>query len=467
MSSSEKPPSLQKRLTLGLALALGLVLTLMSAVIDYLVDRELHAYMDARLLSHANGIVSIIGTHPEQFDTLHLLMPEYNWPTHTDFFEIRDAAGVSVFRSESSAAGELTPPPVWPDAAPLYYDLRLPDGHLGRALALPLNVNFQGESGRFTLIVARERDFEERLETGIDLALYGGAALALTLILVIARWAVRRSLAPVLRAGARIAPGDGALPSADALRDPALPLELQPFTRALNAAFARLHDAIEREHRFSLNVAHELRTPVAEIRAAVEVAARLPSDAQARQAAFAACLNAAARMQRAIDTLLLLARHEAGQARLAPDPLDLSALLDNLLTALAPLAAPRDIRFERAYGPGMWLRSDQGALERIVSNLLHNAITYAPAGSAVAVRVEAGITSLALTVDNLAPDLAPDDLPLMGERFWRKSSGGGTAANTGLGLALTLALARSLRLDIDFTLSAGRLTVRVSGLARL
>jgi len=472
MSSPEKAPSLQRRLTLGLTVALGVILALMSAGLDYLVDSELHAYMNEKLMRRAHSIAAVVEAQSGDLDMLlYRLMPEYRLPNHTDFFEIWDDAGASFFRSETSGIGQgLTRPPAWPATGPLYYDLRLPDGDQGRALALPLDVSINGRAARFTLVVASERILEDRLETGIDYALIAGVALALVLTLSIARWTVRRGLAPVLRAGERIARSHGDLPPAGALHDPALPRELRPFTQALDAAFARLRAAIERERSFSLNAAHELRTPLAEIRTVTEVAARMSGDTQAVQAAFADTLGAVERMQRAIDTLLLLARYEAGHASPALDPLDLPALLDTLLDAFAPLAAQRGIVFERAYAAGQWVRSDMGALERIASNLLNNAIAYAPQGSRVGVGVQAGEGeggSVALVISNLAPDLTAGDLANLGMRFWRKSAGGGTAANAGLGLALVQGLARSMGLQIDFELAQGRLSARVTGLTRL
>jgi two-component system sensor histidine kinase QseC len=469
---SRRAPSLQRRLALGVSAALGLILVLLAIALDEVVDHQLHAYMDDSLRKRANAIVTFIQTQPQRIGLLNDLMTEYQRSSHTDFFEVRDAQGDVLLRSDSITHDTPMHPPTWPVTEPLYYDQNLPDGHQGRALAQSFDAVVGGGTRRLTLVVASERAFEDQLETAIDYALGVGVVLALVLTLIVALWAVRRGLAPVLRAGELIAHRDGRLPSTAVLEGVLLPRELQPFAQALEDAFARLHAAIERERSFSSNVAHELRTPLAEIRAATEVAARAPGDTQAAEAAFATSLGAVERMQRAIDTLLLLTRCEAGLTTLALDPLDLPALLDTLLDAHAPLAAQRGVALERAYRPGngevTWVRSDVGALERIVSNLLGNAIAYAPEGSRVDVRVqteEGG--AVALSVSNLAPDLTPADLAHLSERFWRKSSGGSTAAHAGLGLALASALARSLGLRMDFALADGWLTVRVAGLAGL
>jgi two-component system sensor histidine kinase QseC len=246
------------------------------------------------------------------------------------------------------------------------------------------------------------------------------------------------------------------------VEDSQLLRESQSFARTPDAVVTRLHMAIERERRFFSDATHELCMPLAEISAAAEVAARMFGDAQA---AFAVTLEVVERMRRATDTLQLLSRCEAGYFAPALDPLDLPALLDTLLDAHALLAARRGIVFERVYDAGTQVRSDAGTLERIVSNLLRNAIAYAPEGSHVDVRVQAaGEGGFALSVSNLAPDLTQDDLPHLVERFWRKSSSS-TAMHPGLGLVLASALAHSLGLHMDFSLTEGRLSARVTGLA--
>jgi two-component system sensor histidine kinase QseC len=468
-SPEARPPSLQRRLALELSVALGLILVALFLTLDGFVDRELYARMDANLLERSRTIVAFVqARHKSGFDKLGHLLPEYELPEHTDFFEIWNADGTTRLRSSSSAGQALARPPNIPaDNQPVYFDTVRPDGHSGRAVATVLHSFRDDEHDshhdddkhdsrragdeRKLLVVATERESHDWLERRLHYLLMGGIALALVLAVSIASLAVRRGLAPLLRFGRRIAKLDGTQPPT--LANERLPRELEPFSAALGAAFDKLYATIERERRFSRDVAHELRTPLAEIRTSIETAARIPADRAATQAAFAASIGAVERMQRAIDALLMLARHEAGLARPALDPLHLSALLKSLLASLEPLARERSIHFASDCPPDLWVRSDIGSLERIVANLLHNAIEYAPPGS----RVEIGVETLhdgglALSVANPAPDLCAADLDQIGRRFWRKSPSGGTAAHAGLGLALALALARSLGLELDFSL---------------
>jgi len=461
MSSPERAaPSLQRRLALQFSLALGALLVTLFVVLDALVDRELYARMDQGLADRAHTIAAFVRAHPDpaEFGELGRLMPEYELPAHTDFFELWNPDGSTWARSASSAGHPLARPPQAPTTdAPVHYDLRLPDRHPGRAVAVALRDTPRAGDPPRLLVVASERAPHDQLERAIHHTLLAGIVLAIALTVLIAHFAVRRGLAPLRAFSRRLAALDPQQPPREGLLAPALPREIEPFAQALEAAFARLYATIDSERRFARDVAHELRTPLAEIRTSIEAARRTPADDEAIGAAFAASIEAVERMQRAIDTLLMLARQEAGLAAAAVDPLDLPPLLGQLADALAATAAARGVRLVRALPPQLWVRSDVGALERIVSNLLRNAIEYAPAGSTLTMSLEAGDDGARLCIINPAPQLHCDDLPHLGQRFWRKSRSGGTAAHAGLGLALAAALAQGLGLRLTFALHDGDL----------
>ena len=218
--------------------------------------------------------------------------------------------------------------------------------------------------------------------------------------------------------------------------------------------------AIERERRFSRDVAHELRTPLAEIRTSAESALSDSDPVHARHS-LSAAIEACSRMQRSVDTLLLLARLESGQHTPAPDPLDLAGLLRELLAALSGMQARRALSVQAVLPPSAWVRSDLGIIERIISNLLRNAMDYAPEGDEIGCRLERREAGWFLFIGNAAPDLEPGDLEQLGHRFWRKHSEGGTAHHAGLGLALAFALARAAELPLSFGLEEGRLIAQL------
>lgn len=463
MWSVEHAPlrSIRRRLIIALVGGLGSLLTVLFLLLDHTLDHHLYDRLDAQLLDRARAVSALLGSGHR----VDALMPEFRARGHTDFYTIWDEHGTVLLRSDSSGDRTLTAPPQAPTTAPLYYDLALPDGHRGRAVALRTALEATGGVHPVTIAVAIEREDVDALERRVHLSLLVAIVLASLCAAALAIVVVNRGLRPLLRLGARVAtlsPEQAHAPLVDA----ALAPELAPLAGALDRAFERLYDAIERERRFARDVAHELRTPLAEIRTSVELARRSGDDARTASA-LAISLAAVERMQRSVDGLLALARYESGQAEPQPEPLELGALLDAQRHALAHVATTRSVHIEPASAPECWTQSDPALLERILANLLQNAVEYAPPGSRIACGLANDAGAAWIEVRNLAPDLAATDLPRLGERFWRKRPEHDPTEHGGLGLALARTLARVLGLELQFRLGGGELTARLGPFAAL
>jgi two-component system sensor histidine kinase QseC len=107
------------------------------------------------------------------------------------------------------------------------------------------------------------------------------------------------------------------------------------------------------------------------------------------------------------------------------------------------------------------VQADLGIVERIVSNLLRNAVEYTPEGGAITCQLERSAQGWWLSLRNPAPSLEAADLQQLGRRFWRKQPEGGTSAHAGLGLALVVALAQAVQWPLHFELEHGCLVVRL------
>ena len=445
--------SLQRRLAASLVICIGGTFAILFPVLDYWIDHEIYRRMDTTLMQRSAAVGRVL----QELDArkLESLMPEYEPGGHTEFFTVFDSqTHRTLLRSPSSAGAELSLGPV-EQGTPRYYDVTLPDGHAGRALATRVSVT--GERSQLLVVATERRDWDQT-ERRIHFALLGGIVLATLLATGLALLMVRHIVVMLERVGEQLADLRSDRPIARIGAD--FPRELRPFAEAFNQGLHHLYAAIVRERRFSRDVAHELRTPLAEIRISAE-SALIDADPARIQRALNAMIQASSRMQRSVDTLLLLARLESGQHTLALDPLDLTALLQELLAGLnvqkmAPKSPIRVTLPESA-----WVQSDQGVIERIVSNLLRNAIEYAPEGDDIQCRLELEASGWMLTIVNTAPNLQASDLDQFGLRFWRKDSEGGTAHHAGLGLALALALAHAIDLPLAFSLDNGRLSARL------
>lgn len=445
--------SLHRRLAVGLILIISGALALVFPVLDNWIDREIYQRMDLMLVQRAAAVSRVLqDLDPRQ---LERLMPGYESGGHTEFFTVyNEKTGRVVLRSPNCGAKAVSMGPT-AQGTPRYYDVILPDGHAGRALAS--HVLLHGEQGRL-LVVATERTSWDRTEQRIHFTLLLGIVLASLLATGLALLLVQRVILMLRQTGTAVASLRADQPMQPLGAD--LPRELQPFVAAFNAGLQHLYAAIERERRFSRDVAHELRTPLTEIRISAETALRDTDPLHARQSLNTA-IKACSRMQRTVDSLLWLARLESGQHAALPDPLDLVALLREQLVALSDTQSSRALSVQARLPVCAWVQGDLGPIEQIIANLLRNAMDYAPMGDAITCRLEPGAEGWFLLIGNAAPGLTADDLEHFGQRFWRKDCAGGTAHHAGLGLALSFALAHAAALPLHFSLEHGRLLARL------
>ena len=451
--------SIRARLLLLLFGALGAMLLALFVGLDWNIDRQIFGRLDQRLLSRAQGIAALLESHPTRsgMDELQTLIPEYADGGHTDFLQIWSTRGQTLLSSASNAAANLHRPTVpIPANAPVFYDLRLPDGHAGRAVALRLTL--AGEDA--LMVVAQEREQVDQLERHIHLALVLGAFGAGLLAMLLAAWAVRSGLRPLQLFAARTGQ-DGQDPQPqESLPLSGMPRELRPFAQSLNRAFERLQQALERERRFARDVAHELRTPLAEAQLTLELAQR----ADRPGAPLHDALASIERMRRSVDGLLALSRYEAGLEQPQTEPLELVQLLRRAVALATVSARARAVTIEAPLGVEHWVISDPALLERIIDNLLLNAVQYAPTGSTVQLQLIATGQGACLRIGNPAPELEAQDLLQLGERFWRKSPAREASQHGGLGLALAATLASVLGLQLHFALEGGVLWASLDGL---
>jgi len=216
---------------------------------------------------------------------------------------------------------------------------------------------------------------------------------------------------------------------------------------------------------FVANVSHELRTPVTAIRAAVETlllgALARPEMAQE----FVAIIDRhAARMHRLVEELLELSRIEAGERPLVREALSPRAEVDRAIELMTLAARGRSQTLVNAVDDSLSaVQADRRGLEHVLTNLLDNALKYAPEGSTVTVRGCVREGRVELTVEDAGPGIEARHLPRLFERFYRIDPSRARAlGGTGLGLAIVKHLAESMggAVSVESTVGQGsRFTV--------
>lgn len=455
--SSKAPGSLRRALALRLVLGGGLLLGCLFEALDFVIDHELYSRFDAALTERGRLLATELTGNVPPGPRTPAAWPEFRAGSHTDFFQLWDRDGVTVARSPSSGERDLARPPQAPTTDAVLYDVDLPDGHRGRAAALRVD----GNASLF--VIAAEREALDALERRIHVALIVTIGIVLLLVVSLSITAVHRALRPLADFGAD-AERRSLDPAASGYDISGLPIELQPVGAALDRSFTRLTQLLLRERRFARDLAHELRTPLAEMFSLVETLPATDPVNGARREQLAQTLTG---MTRIIDGLLALARYEAGIDAPAIEPVDLATVVRAQVRALSAPAAQRRLVLETAVAGEAWVMTDELLIERIVANLIGNAISHAPEGSHIAVHCEQVASGLRFAVDNAAPDLSEADVARLGERHFRTAHASSSGGHAGLGLALCMALGERLGLTLVFNMSDGRLTVELTGLRPL
>jgi len=369
---------------------------------------------------------------------------EFSMARPRDFFEIWASDGLAALRSDSLGGADLVPPR-GSGSRRVVWNLELSNGRPGRALA----VNFQprpekDQGGSATgaevrLAVASTREgLDEALAELEGIAAIGGILLLLAIFWGVPR-ILRRGLRPLDSMAERVS-----LIGADSLaaRLPVdeLPAELRPIADRLNDLLVRLENSFERERRFSADLAHELRTPIAELRSLAECALKWP---ESREASTDRDVLASARhMETLVTRLLALARGEQEQLQVQPVEF---ALGDAVVDAWAPFAERAgERRLKVAFDlPAVEVSADPFLLRSILHNLFDNAVDYTPPGGEIRVALDAG-GGARLRISNTVAALDADDIPRFFDRFWRKEAARSGQQHFGLGLPLARTFARAM-----------------------
>jgi two-component system sensor histidine kinase QseC len=229
-----------------------------------------------------------------------------------------------------------------------------------------------------------------------------------------------------------------------------VPSEVGPIVERLNELFTRIDASLERERAFTADAAHELRTPLAAIRAQAEVARASADDAERRRAldqVIAGCDRAA----RLSDQLLTLARLESGEWQGRFAPCDLAAIAREVVAELAQAAHSRGVALVLDVPAPMPTRGDAALLYVLIRNLVDNAVRYGASGGSVRVALEREARGVALCVEDQGPGIAQAERAHVLGRFHR---GLGTS-ETGAGLGLAIAQRISTLHGASLSLAAG------------
>ncbi len=279
-------------------------------------------------------------------------------------------------------------------------------------------------------------ELHELRMTALELAGFGGVILFIGL--AGGWWFVGRALRPIAEISAtatKISGGD----LSQRINTAEAQSELGQLSAVLNATFARLETAFAQQKQFASDAAHELRTPVSVILTQTQTALARERDAAGYRQAVEACQRAAQRMRKLIESLLELARFDAGQEVLKRLDFDLAKTVAEGMEMVQSLAEDHQVKIISELAP-LTITGDSERLAQVVTNLLTNAIQYNRPDGEVRVKLEAQGGLAVLEISDTGRGIAPEDLPHVFERFYRADRSRTGGGNAGLGLSICKAI---------------------------
>jgi len=434
--------SLSRRLLLLTLAAVAIVWAASSIFAVVRVRHETGELLDAHLVQAAAMLHARVGDDVDDAELEHA--PELHRYARGLAFQVWDERRKLLLRSANAPEVRLSP-----------QDRGFSDVESGgRSWRVLSSLD---RKGRVLVQVAEERRSRDGIASSVAGALLLPMIVGLPVLGFLIWLALRSGLKPLVALGRDVAVRDP--DNLQPLDAAAVPREVVPLVASLNGLFGRLRHSIDHERRFNADAAHELRTPLAGVRAQAEVALGASADAE-RTHALRQVIAGCDRAARLVDQMLTLARLDPKRTVAGGARFDLATAARDAIVEIAPAGHGRGVDVALDASPAQVV-GDPALVAILLRNLLDNAIRYGPAGTTVEVGVHAVAGGAELVVTDQGPGVPSEERGRLGERFHRVLGTGETGS--GLGLSIVRRIAELHHADVAFGAGpSGRgLTVRV------
>lgn len=473
--------SIRNKLNFTIITSMILLLTITAAFLYVRVAGHVEKVFDEAMFDKAHALISLTELDEEglEFDFAEDgVMLEFQEQQPLQYYQLWAKGGDLLIKSPSLGESDLPHSGIEPGSHQ-FADIKLPDGRDGRLIELNFMPRIEVEEDEededygavipppeaVSMVFARERETLDGTLFAIGSIIFGVIVIVLFISGLIIRRLVGVGLSPLSYLAKQVSTIDESNLDARLNHEGDQSMELAPIENQLNHLLERLQSAFEREKRFSANAAHELRTPLSELKTLAEVARMVPDDRQQVVSFFNDIGEISAQMEKMVATLLELSRSEAGMLRTDPENIDLAQYCDEIWQhSVNGQTTNKSLLNE--IPKDLVIHTDREKLGMILSNLFVNAISYSPNNAEIEITGEIRNDNVVLEVKNASMDLMPEDILHMKDRFWRKQTIKGESGHSGLGLTLVEALAGVMKLDVNLHLdNQQNFKVTISGLS--
>jgi two-component system heavy metal sensor histidine kinase CusS len=428
-SKRPEPRSIASQLILLFTLAAALLLACGLGVFYWIVVRHAFAEDNAVLADK----VSALQTSFEQRGGLAAVAAEINAGGSQQrapfLVRVLDSAGATI--GQTNGMETLLPANIFPPASSR--EIAVPTEHRVAGKSFALTARQAQAGGRlFTIQVAQDRSSDEQVEKRfgiLALVVLSGSILASVLIAISV---TRRGLRP-LEEMRRSLERTGPTHLNEHIASANWPRELQPLAVAFDEMLKRLDDSFTRLSQFSADLAHELRTPIANMLGEAQVAlSRVRSSSEYRET-IESTIGECERLSGIVDNLLFVARAEAAREPVARKQFDARAAVEKIASFYQTIAEDHHVAIS-CKGEGQ-ISADPALFERAVGNLVDNALRFTPENGSIQIALAEHASNFEVAVSDNGSGIAQEHLPRVFDRFYRAESSRGSDG-AGLGLAL-------------------------------
>jgi two-component system, OmpR family, heavy metal sensor histidine kinase CusS len=425
-----KPRSIAFQLILLFTLAAALLLASGLGIFYSIVVRHAVAEDNAVLADKLSAISKDLRENgPEVFAEE---LADVRAGEHTPYsIRIIDSNGDTV--AETPGMDRLIPTQTFPAARELSDALRNRTDYGSAAKQFSLiafNDYFNGRT--YTLQVAQDRSSDEQVERNFALlvatVLAGGIVGSALIAIIVTRHGLQ-PLRQLTQSFGRIGPDH----LKEHIGSAGWPRELQPLTVAFDEMLKRLDDSFTRLSQFSADLAHELRTPIANILGEAQVTLTRDRTAPEYREIIESTVAECERLSRIVDNLLFVARVDAAREPIARKQFDARAAVEKIATFYETVAEDHHVTISCS-GHGQ-IYADPDLFERVVGNLLDNALRFTPEHGSIDIALSKNNSDFQVAVSDTGSGIAPEHLPRVFDRFYRAESSR-SSDGAGLGLAL-------------------------------
>jgi two-component system, OmpR family, heavy metal sensor histidine kinase CusS len=428
-SKRPEPRSIASQLILLFTLAAALLLACGLGVFYWIVVQHAFAEDNAVLADKLNALQASF----EQRGGLDAVEAEINTAGGRQrapfLVRVLDPAGATI--GQTTGMETLLPANIFPPAASR--ETAVPTEHrvAGRLFALT-TTRAPASGQQFTIQVAQDRSSDEQVERRFGilvLAVLSGSILASILIAIPVTRRGLRPLEEMKRSLERIGPTH----LNERVASGNWPRELQPMAIAFDEMLKRLDDSFTRLSQFSADLAHELRTPIANMLGEAQVALSRDRGSAEYRETIESTIGECERLSGIVDNLLFVARADAAREPVARKRFDARAAVEKIAAFYETIAQDRHVGIS-CKGQGQ-ISADPALFERAVGNLVDNALRFTPENGSIEIALAEHATDFEVAVSDNGSGIAPEHLPRLFDRFYRAESSRGSDG-AGLGLAL-------------------------------